>query len=72
MTHSDQAKYCIAQLEQIRLQLYHLAKHIVTYNPKVAKAVGTMADELKDWREVLEEHISDEFDIGKQPYDNPK
>ena len=72
MAHSDQAKYYIAQLELIRIQLYHLAKHVVTCTPKVAKAIGTYADELKDWREVLEEHISDEFDIGKQPYEDRK
>ena len=65
MTTSDHAKYCIAQLEQIRTALYTLAKHAATFSPKTGVALGVMAEQLKDWREVLEEHISDEFDIGK-------
>ena len=65
MTTSDHAKYCIAQLEQIRSTLYALAKHAATFSPKTGVALGVMAEQLKDWREVLEEHIPDEFDIGK-------
>jgi len=65
MTPSDHAKYCIAQLELIRSALYTLAKHAATFSPKTGVALGIMAEQLKDWREVFEEYIADEFDIGK-------
>ena len=65
MTESEQAKYCIAQMELIRTQLIHLAETVRPLNPKVAAAFNACADKLKDWREVLEEHISEDYDLGK-------
>ena len=65
MTESEQAKYCIAQMELIRTQLIHLAETVRPLNPKVAAGFNACADRLKDWREVLEEHIPEDYDLGK-------
>lgn len=62
---AEHAKRCIQTLEQIRRYLYRLSNMVTELRPDASQKFGTWADELKDWRELLEEFIPYDYDEGK-------
>lgn len=62
---SEHAKRCIRTLEQIRRYTYKLSRMTKKLHPKASLHFSNVADELKDWREVLEEFIPEDYDEGK-------
>lgn len=65
MTKAEQAATCILLLEAIRTNLHSLSKMTQPLSSKASQQFSKYADELKDWREVLEEHIPQDYDVGK-------
>jgi len=61
----EHAKNCIAVLEMIRREIVRLSKMVSRLKPEAGRQIHGYADWLKDWREVLEEFIPSEYDVGK-------
>jgi hypothetical protein len=56
---------CILLLEAIRTNIHILSEMVEKLNPKAAQKISGYADSLKDWRELLEEFIPFDYDVGK-------
>lgn len=61
----DHAKRCIRRLEQIRRHIHYLSGMVQKLRPDIAREIHGHSDALKDYREVLEEYIPYEYDVGK-------
>lgn len=61
----EYAKASIQLLEHVRKGIMLLDELASKLRPDLKHKIGSHADSLKDYREVLEEFIEGEYDVGK-------